>query len=218
MRRKSKRDFLYKGGNVYEDVFSPPTKEERKYSRLFTAGIIFYRADYTAQIEETISAFADTVTFALQKAAIAQDEEELLRETDRLLQECYLIFVVSGVSGKYPMAVKPLLEALHVKFTPEGQPKGIFPLPGNTCTGYMPESRDKAICIFSDDPEEIGSMLEGAEERICKKFFRTQVKKAEPVLCLEKQEASLKLLFGEPLPEEDEGVSTRKGKRRKRKM
>ena len=161
------------------------------------AGVLFYQAGRTGALEALAVSFFKRLGVPLTGAAALPEESALPPGLDGMLRGRNLLLVFSSALEGRPVAAEPLLRAMGAKFSPEGEPEGVLPLPGKRLTGYLPESARKAVCLLPDDVEEAGAMLEAAVPRLVKKFSLAFREEEKADLDVEAQRASLKELFGE---------------------
>ena len=178
----------------------PNTIEEYKKGRpeespSLSAGILFYGAGGTAAMEDRIHAMLLRIGGTLSGALAIQEEKELLRMLNHLLESSRCVFVVSGASGGRPEAAEPIFRAMRASLTPEGEPETILTLSGKQLRGYLPESREKIICILPDEEEEAQGMLKEAFLRIAEKFSLPYEEEKDAALDSEKERKGLQAFF-----------------------
>ncbi len=185
-----------------EKIFpiSPNMNEEYKKGRpekpaTLYAGILFYRAGCTAVMENRIQAMLRRLGGTLSGAFAIQEEKELLGMLNHMLESSRCVFVVSGALGGRPEAAEPIFRAMGASLTPEGEPETILTLSGKQLRGYLPESREKIICILPDKEEEAQGMLKEAFLRIAEKFSLPYEEEKEGILDPEREKRELQALF-----------------------
>lgn len=166
-------------------------------SARFPAGLLFFHAGQTAPLEKGVLHLLGQLGGSLMKAAAVQEEGELLRQLNSMLEKARCVFVVSGAPGGVPEAAEPVFRALGAKLTPEGEPKGIFTLLGKHKRGYLPESREKVICLLPDDDGEAEGMLIEAGRRLSEKFSLSYAEEKPVFLDQKREEETLRSFFAQ---------------------
>lgn len=166
-------------------------------SARFPAGLLFFHAGQTAPLEKRILHLLGQLGGSLMKAVAVQKEGELLRQLNGMLEKARCVFVVSGAPGVAPEAAEPVFRALGAKLTPEGEPKGIFTLSGKHKRGYLPESREKVICLLPDDDGEAEGMLREAGRRLSEKFSLSYAEEKPAFLDQKREEETLRSFFAQ---------------------
>ena len=166
-------------------------------SARFPAGLLFFHAGQTAPLEKGVLHLLGQLGGSLMKAAAVQEEGELLRQLNGMLEKARCVFVVSGAPGGVPEAAEPVFRALGAKLTPEGEPKGIFTLLGKHKRGYLPESREKVICLLPDDDGEAEGMLIEAGRRPSEKFSLSYAEEKPVFLDQKREEETLRSFFAQ---------------------
>lgn len=161
------------------------------------ACLLFYRAGRTAEAEKRILRFLRRLGGSLLEASAVQEEGELLRALNGMLGKARCVFVVSGADGGRPEAAGPIFKALGAEPAAEGGTEAFRPLLGERLRGYLPESREKAVCLLPDDGEEEERMLQEACRRLSEKFSLPYIEEEPAFLDTQKEGKALRAFFKE---------------------
>lgn len=134
------------------------------------AGLLLYCSRRTSACEKVIARAAGWFGMELSGVKVCTREDGINPCVAALLRQAEIVFSVSEPEQDRPACAAPMFRTLRVPVGTDGEPVGVKKLPGRRETGYLVESRDRAIVLLPDDPCEILEMLPAAMERLQKKF------------------------------------------------